>query len=216
MSSKQTIEQRMKLLLLVAFALSGFSSLVYEVVWVRPLQLIFGSTIYAFSTILTSFFIGFAIGAFFIRNYADRTDKPVTVFALIQLGIGLYGLIILWLFGILPSIYLFLDIAGLQFIQFLLLSLVIIIPAILFGALWPIVNKIFVGTTAKEKQGKEIGLLYSANSLGSALGPLAAGFVMVPFFGIKVSAMITACLNIFIGFVLFWYVKITMKGGKRK
>jgi len=49
-----------RILILIAFAISGFTGLVYEVVWVRPLQLIFGSTIYAFSTILTTFFIGFA------------------------------------------------------------------------------------------------------------------------------------------------------------
>ena len=82
-------------LLLFAFMISGMSALIYEVVWARQLQLIFGSTIYAVSTILTTFFVGFAFGAFIIRNYADRTENPLKIFGLLQLGIGLYGLIIL-------------------------------------------------------------------------------------------------------------------------
>ena len=62
-------------LLLIAFAISGFTALVYEVVWSRPLQLIFGSTIYAVSTILTTFFIGFALGSFIFRNISDKTKE---------------------------------------------------------------------------------------------------------------------------------------------
>src|SRR3989338_462713 len=196
-----------KNLILIAFAISGFTALVYEVVWVRPLQLIFGSTIYAFSTILTTFFIGFALGAFMIRNYADKTANPLAIFASLQLGIGLYGLIILWLFSIMTPIYLSLDVAGLQFIQFFLLFLVIIIPATLFGATWPVANHAYT-TNEKEKWGKDIGILYSANSFGSFLGPLAAGFLLIPMIGIRASAIFTASLNLLAAITIFSYIRL--------
>ena len=77
--------------LLWAFAISGFTALVYEIVWSRPLQIIFGSTIYAVSTILTTFFVGFALGSYVLRNVADNSKNPVKLFAMLQLGIGLYG-----------------------------------------------------------------------------------------------------------------------------
>jgi len=184
-------------LILIAFAISGFTALIYEVVWARPLQLIFGSTIYAVSTILTTFFAGFALGSYLFRNFADNSKNPLKLFALIELGIGLYGLIILWLFKSLPSIYLLIaNNSGIQFIQFVLLFLVLIIPATLFGATWPIVTKAY---SKEESIGKDSGNLYAFNSLGSFLGPIIAGFSLIPILGIKTTSILIAFLNMSIG-----------------
>jgi spermidine synthase len=192
-----------KKLLLIVFALSGMSALIYEVVWTRPLQLIFGSTIYAASTILTSFFIGFALGSFIFRNLADRTRSPLRMLAILELGIGLYGLIILSLFKILTPIYLsVLNIPGLQFIQFGLLFLILIIPATLFGATWPVINKAYASL---EKLGKDTGKLYSFNSFGAFVGSIGAGFILIPLFGIRTTSIFVACLNIFIAILIFVY-----------
>jgi len=204
------LNNKLKKLILIAFALSGMTALIYEIVWTRPLQLIFGSTIYAVSTILTTFFIGFALGAFIIRNYADRKENPLKIFGFLQLGIGLYGLIILWLFSILTPIYLSLDVVGLQFIQFFLLFLVIIIPATLFGATWPVVNKIYIDSG---KLGKDAGKLYSFNSFGSFVGPLAAGFLLIPLLGIKATAILVVSINIFIAITIFIFSR-KEKGGE--
>lgn len=102
----------LRILLLIAFALSGMTALIYEVVWARPLQLIFGSTIYAVSTILTTFMLGFALGSYFFRNIADRVNA-VLLFSGLEFGIGVYGLFIFSLFKILPRVYLALEIPGL-------------------------------------------------------------------------------------------------------
>ncbi|HIH39247.1 TPA: hypothetical protein HA219_00780 [Candidatus Woesearchaeota archaeon] len=186
-----------------AFAISGFTALIYEVVWSRPLQLIFGSTIYAVSTILTTFFAGFALGSFLFRDYADNVKNPARLFGLIQLGIGFYGLIILWLFKLLPSIYLPLAIPpGIQFIQFTLLFSIIIIPATLFGATWPIINRAYV---RKEELGKNSGRLYAVNSFGSCLGSLAAGFVLMPLLGIKNTSILAVLTNISLGIIVLIY-----------
>jgi spermidine synthase len=194
-------------LLLTAFAVSGFTALVYEVVWARPLQLIFGSTIYAVSTILTTFFIGFALGSFLFRNVADNVKNPLKLFGLIQLGIGLYGLIILWLFKLLPGIYIpIASIPGIQFIQFALLFTIIIVPATLFGATWPIMNKAYI---REERIGKDVGRLYAWNSFGSFLGPLAAGFLLIPLLGIMATSILVAALNLAVGAII-----LLVYGGK--
>lgn len=203
-----------KNLLLIAFTLSGMSALIYEIVWSRPLQLIFGSTIYAVSTILTTFFVGFALGSYFFRNIADRTKNPILIFAMLEFGIGLYGLVILQIFNILPKFYLALDINGLQFVQFFILFLVLIIPATLFGATWPVVNKAYIGGG---NVGKDAGKLYSFNSFGSAFGPLAAGFILIPLLGIKITSISVALLNLIIAVTLFAYSKeCYLKGASEK
>ena len=65
--------------------ISGMTALIYEVVWTRPLQLIFGSTVYAVSTIVTTFLAGFAIGSYSFRNIADTTKNPIKLFCIILL-----------------------------------------------------------------------------------------------------------------------------------
>jgi len=191
-------------LLLIAFAISGMTALIYEIVWSRPLQLIFGSTIYAVSTILTTFFIGFALGSFLFRNIADRTKNPISLFGFLELGIGIYGLVILSLFKILTPIYLALES---PILNFLLLFIVIIIPATLFGATWPVINNAYVRT---EKIGKDAGELYAFNSLGSFAGPILAGFILIPTIGIRNTSVLVAILNIFIGISML----VISKGGK--
>lgn len=191
--------------ILIIFALSGMTALIYEVIWSRPLQLIFGSTIYAVSTILTTFFIGFSLGSYIFRNIADRTKNPLLLFAILEFGIGLYGLIILQLFKILPSIYLSLtNIPGIQFVQFFLLFLILVIPTTLFGATWPVVNKIYINSN---KLGKDAGKLYSFNSFGSFIGSLAAGFILIPLLGIKTTTIFSASLNILIAILVFLFSK---------
>jgi spermidine synthase len=199
---------KLRNVILLAFALSGMSALIYEIVWTRPIQLIFGSTIYAVSTILTSFMFGFALGSYSFRNIADKARNPLFIFAGIELTIGLYGFFVLGLFKILPSIYLFaLNLPGFQFLQFILVFAVIIIPATLFGATWPIINKAY---SNMEQLGGDTGLLYSLNSLGAVIGSLAAGFLLIPLFGIKKTSLLAASLNLLIAILIFVY----LKGGK--
>ena len=186
-----------KKILLWAFAISGFTALVYEVVWARPLQLIFGSTIYAVSTILTTFFVGFAIGSYLFRNRADASKNAARLFAMLQLGIGIYGLIILGIFKILTPAYLALN---LPILQFLLLFAVIIIPATLFGATWPVLNRAYINLS---QIGKDTGKLYAWNSFGSFFGPIAAGFILIPAIGITSTSIIVAALNILTGIFVF-------------
>lgn len=199
----------LKKLLILAFALSGMTALVYEVVWIRPLQLVFGSTIYAISTMLTTFMMGFALGSYLIRNIADRTKNPVLLFALLEFGIGIYGMIILFIFKILPSIYLSaLGLSGFQFLQFALCFIVLIIPATLFGATWPVANKIYVNLN---NFGKDAGMLYSFNSLGAFVGVIAAGFILIPMLGTRNTSISAAVLNLLIAASVFAYANASNK-----
>jgi predicted membrane-bound spermidine synthase len=55
--------------------------------------------------------------------------------------------------------------------------------------------------------GKDIGRLYSFNSLGGVFGSLGAGFLLIPLLGIQSTALFAASLNILIAFIIFIYVK---------
>ncbi|HLY10729.1 MAG TPA: fused MFS/spermidine synthase, partial [Planctomycetota bacterium] len=87
---------------LVVSALSGFSALVYEVAWTRSLVLSLGSTVYAFTLILTAFILGLAAGSAVSSRLVRRSKRPDVALAAIQGAIGLSALILLPYLGDLP------------------------------------------------------------------------------------------------------------------
>lgn len=187
-------------IILIAFGLSGMAALIYEVVWVRPLSLIFGASIYAFSVILAAFLTGFALGSWAIRKYADRTKEPLELFSFLELGIGIYGILIIFIFRALPA----LDFP--QIFQFVLIFALLIIPASLMGATWPVVHRAFI--KEYENVGKGVGSLYSVNSLGSMGGSILAGFLLIPFLGVLKTSLLAGLINISAAFLIFTYIRL--------
>ncbi|MEA2037336.1 MAG: fused MFS/spermidine synthase [Nanoarchaeota archaeon] len=197
----------LKTLLLTGFFLSGMAALIYEVVWTRPLSLIFGSTIYAVSTMLSAFMAGLALGSYILSKYADKLKNPLYTFAIFEICIGIYGLLIIGLFNILPYPFLWIwnkfnpSFAIFNFIQFILCFLVLLIPTTLMGATWPVVNKAYIKHI--EKVGKGTGTLYSVNSFGAIIGSWMAGFILIPSLGIRASSIFAAILNLIVGIIIF-------------
>lgn len=192
------------------FALSGFIALSYEVIWSRVLALIIGSSVYAFSIMLTTFLIGLAVGASVASRLVDRIRHPVFLFALIEIGVGVTSFIGAYLFNDLP--YVFVQIyrlAGsssfgvLLFARFLIASLVMILPTLLLGALFPLVVKIVSSGESARASGRTVGDAYAANTLGAIAGSFASGFILIPFLGLLGSLRLCSALNFVIAVMLF-------------
>ncbi|MBM3130358.1 MAG: hypothetical protein FJ009_17235 [Chloroflexi bacterium] len=82
-------------LLYIVFLLSGFSGLAYQVIWIRKFGLIFGVTAYATSAVLASFFAGLALGSWLAgRRWSRLPINPLRLYALLEIGIGVYALCI--------------------------------------------------------------------------------------------------------------------------
>jgi spermidine synthase len=83
----------------------------------------------------------------------------------------------------------------------LIFSLIVVLPpTILFGAVWPFINRYYIKDL--NELGSGTGNLYSANSMGSALGAFAGGFIFVPFLGFMGTSVIAALFNIVAGLLL--------------
>ena len=192
-----------KNLLILIFALSGMAALIYEIIWIRPLSLVFGSTVYAVSTIISSFILGLAIGSWLAGKYSDRMKNPLKYFAIFQIGIGTYGILLLPIFGLLPGAYIevynltFPNLYLFQFTQILMAMAIITIPATLMGTTLPLIFKTYSQNFSTI--GYDVGKLDASNSIGAVFGTLAAGFLMLPLLGIQTSILITALINFSIG-----------------
>ena len=88
------------------FIFSGASGLIYEVIWMRQLTLIFGSTVFATSTVLTAFMAGLALGSYYFgRKIDESTQSPLRIYALLEAGIGAFCLVWPLILAALSAIY---------------------------------------------------------------------------------------------------------------
>lgn len=187
-------------LLLIAFAFSGMAALIYELTWIRPLQFIFGSTVYTISIVFAVFMFGLALGSLILSRYVDKIRNLPFIYSLMILGIGLYGVLLLSIFNLLPQAYnklyfLHTNFYLFQVVQFVLVFVVLLIPTTLMGATFPLIAKFYT----REKIGKGIGEVYSANNIGAIFGSFGAGFILIPLLGIKASIITAGSINIALG-----------------
>src|SRR3954464_5967042 len=87
------------------FLLSGASALVYELVWQRLLNLVFGVSTLSVSATLAAFMGGLAAGGLLFGRRADRTPRPLRLYAALELGIGVRGLLVPPGFAALTDLY---------------------------------------------------------------------------------------------------------------
>lgn len=193
-----------------AFGLSGLSALIYEVVWFRALSLVLGSTTYALSTMLATFMGGLSIGAYIGGIIADKAKRPVLMFSFLEGMIAVLALIVLPVINLLPPVYakLFytfhLSFETFSLAQFLLCSLIMFPPTILMGATFPMVCRIcYVG----DGIGRETGSVYAINTVGAIAGSILAGFVLIPYFGLKAANIVAALLNLLVAAVVIVLVR---------
>ncbi|PIV41694.1 MAG: hypothetical protein COS26_03185 [Candidatus Nealsonbacteria bacterium CG02_land_8_20_14_3_00_40_11] len=192
-------------IILIAFIFSGTAALIYQVAWIRPLHFVFGSTIYTVSIIFAVFMTGLALGSWLVSKYVDKLSNLPKTYALMELGIGLYGVLLLSIFSLIPDIYrsiypFYQNFYLFEFTQFLSIFIILLIPTTLMGATFPVVAKFYTG----EKIGKGIGEIYSANNLGAILGSFLAGFILIPILGIKSTIIFAGVINILIAFLILF------------
>ncbi|WP_291987809.1 fused MFS/spermidine synthase [Luteitalea sp.] len=190
-------------LLLVLFFLSGFCALIYQTLWLRLLSLIFGVTVYAASTVLASFMSGLAIGSLMAGLVAERTRRPLRLFGIAELLVGITALLTPWALDAVTGLYIdwYPSLAGnlgqLTLVRFLLSFSVLLVPTVLMGATLPLVLKSALG--GSRDVGQKIGLLYGINTTGAIVGALLAGFVLIPGIGVQAAFRLAAVINALIG-----------------
>lgn len=186
-------------LLFLVFALSGISGLIYEVIWARQLALIFGATSPAITTVLTSFMLGLALGSYAAGHYAARLENPLRAYALIELGIGAYGVAFPFLLDLLTMAYIPLfrvlieTPLTLGTVRFALVLLLLLPSTVLMGASLPVMARALIQDPLR--MGREAGILYGLNTLGAAGGVYLTTFFLIPRVGLTGGWLSAAALN---------------------
>jgi len=185
---------------MVIFAVSGFCSMAYEVIWTRLLGLIVGPTTYSFTIVLVTFILGLALGSMFFGYLADRTGRAVWLLVCTQAGAALFALGVSQLLGgsqlfFAKLLFSFKDhFVLLNLAKTVTLFLFMILPTFCLGATFPLVGKIY--TQSMSRLGWSIGFAYTINTAGAVLGSFCAGFVLIPLLGKEKSLSIVIALQL--------------------
>lgn len=195
-------------LITIGLGVSGFTSFAYEIYWTRSLVFILGNSVYAFSTMLSAFLSGIALGGWLVRFVMPRLQDRVALFGWIQVLIGTLSALalpLLFALGDLQSLNEYLirtsdSAVPLVLAGFALSFLVMLIPATLIGATFPLAGHICVRN--RGETGAAVGRLYAVNTLGNVVGALAPGVILLAWLGIQKGILAMATLNLLIGFAV--------------
>lgn len=196
----------------VCLFLAGFSTILYEVVWTRLLTMVLSSSTYAFTTILFTFLIGMAIGSLFVSLWLKYSKNTVFWICFFQLFLCMSIAGTVYFQNRIPLLFYqrFKEIShsftNISLLQFFISSLLLLTPACLIGASFPLLLKY---STESLTRPSRIGRLYAFNAMGNVLGALAASLVILPFLGIQKSIIAGISIHVCICLLLAFTSRIS-------
>ncbi|MDH5196116.1 MAG: fused MFS/spermidine synthase [Gemmatimonadota bacterium] len=192
-------------LLLTVAAGTAIASFLYEVAWIRMLALLLSSATHAFEIMLSAFILGLALGAFWVRRGADGWKHPVRALGIIQFVMGCAALATLllyqeaygWMVWLMQT-FARTDAGYVGFsVGRYAISLAIMLPATFCaGATLPLITRVLLTRGVGEAA---IGRVYGVNTLGSIVGVVLAGLILLPLIGLKALLITGAALDIALG-----------------
>lgn len=203
--SEQRVIAAVRPFLFTVFFVSGATGLVFELLFRYLLHLSLGVTHYSVGIVLSVFMAGLGIGSLLFGRIADRSRRLLLLFGLLELGIGLLGLLLIGISGYLDSMYVSFSASmgdpesqGLL-IKTCLAGLFLLPLTVLMGGTLPVLGK----------SGAPLGLLYGINTLGGGVGTLGVSFALLGTLGTARTMLLFSLISIGIGFLSIVFQKRT-------
>ena len=184
--------------MLALFVGSGCAALIYEVVWFQMLQLSLGSSAVSLGVLLGTFMGGMCLGSWLFPKKVDAKHHPLKVYAYLEIGIGICGVLILVVVPLLGSVYT--AIAGTGqfsvFLRGLVAAIVLLPPTLMMGATLPAISR---WVEATPRGVSWLGFFYGGNIAGAVVGCLVAGFYLLRVFDMTITTFVAVALNAIVG-----------------
>ncbi|MCK5662698.1 MAG: fused MFS/spermidine synthase, partial [Thiotrichaceae bacterium] len=183
-SSQEFTLDRMGKLALVVLAASGAIALASEVLWTRAMEIMIGNSTYAFAMIVVFYLLGIAAGSWAMSLIVNRLKSLSLWLAGLQLGMGIWTVIALILFGFISknlSQYSNTPILITSLFWHYLQAVSLLFPLAFFsGATFPLATKM-IAPKSEDAEGVLIARAYAWNTMGAVFGSLIAGFGIAAF-----------------------------------
>jgi spermidine synthase len=185
-------------ILLILFAGSGCAALIYEIVWFQLLQLAIGSSAVSLGALLGTFMGGMCLGSILLPKKISARHHPLRVYAYLELGIGVLGLLVLWAIPVLDRVYAAVASLGLQgvFLRAVVAAVCLLPPTLLMGASLPAIAR-WIETTPSGISW--LGFFYGGNIAGAVFGCLLAGFYLLRVYDMAFTTYVAVFVNAAVG-----------------
>ncbi|MBN2445001.1 MAG: fused MFS/spermidine synthase [Spirochaetales bacterium] len=195
---------------IIAFTISGFVSLAYEVTWGRMIAMYVIGTVYSFSLMLAVYLTGLVVGAMLASAWIRRRGASLALFGWLEMGIGLLAVLSLFVFPRLSGLKINALFGGYNMgtgiLYESLLSFITLFPVtVAIGAVFPVAVSLYSSEHAA-KVGFKISRIAALNTVGSILGSLLAGFVIIPWLGLQHTVIALAAINVALGLAAVWFI----------
>lgn len=201
---------RTRRLALALIAVTAFASLLYEIAWTRVLVLVVGSSTYAFTTILAAFLAGIGLGSLFAVGRGRPVRELLLGAAFVQAGIAVMASLLFPFFRGLP-IYIvatmqvgFLSAVDLLSLHALAVIVVVLPAAFGMGLSFPLLAEL--AARRDGGAGGEAGRAYFANTIGSIVGSVLTGFVLIHLLGSERTLVVGVVVNAVAAAVIVWWL----------
>jgi spermidine synthase len=179
---------------------TGATGLVYEVAWQRYLATLLGSHAEATAAVLGLFLAGLSGGYALFGGVSRRARSVLRVYGFVEAGIGVWALAFPLSFAGVQALSLALPAGGgaLAFaVDVGLAALLVLPPTLLMGGTIPLLTQGLSRDLADATRFH--AWVYACNTAGACLGALAAGFVLLPVFGLSAVVLAMGAVNVAVG-----------------
>ena len=196
---------RLLRIVLLAALITGLSSFIYEVIWIRMLSMVLSASTHAFELMLSAFITGLAFGGYWIRKRSGSGDQGLLLAGRIQILMGVAAFLTIPLYNsTFDAMAFFLNAFARSDPGYLLfnlsshlIALAVMLPTtFLAGMTLPLFTGILL---ARGHGEKSVGQVYAWNTAGAIAGALLALFVLMPRLGIEGGIFVGSCLDILVG-----------------
>ena len=191
--------------MLILFAASGFSALIYEVVWFQLLTLAIGSTAVSLAILLAAFMGGLFLGSSGFARFAPRSN-PLRSYAALEFGIALFGLLVLVGMPLIGRIYIAAVVPGLpdMLLRGAMATFCMLPPTILMGASLPAIARWVEAAYGTTPRGVSWwGFLYGVNTGGAVFGCLFAGFYLLRIYNTATATYVAMAINLAVALISY-------------
>ncbi len=194
--------------LLLLFIGSGCAALIYEVVWYQLLQLVIGSSAVSLAVLLGTFMGGLCLGSLGYARVASARRHPLKMYALLEAGIGVIGLLELLIVPVVGSAYS--SWAGSGTLGIVLRAVAagvcLLPPTLLMGATLPALAR-WIELTPRGVSW--LGFFYAGNTAGAVLGAILAGFYLLRVYDMPTATFVAVALNAGVALLAFLLARAT-------
>src|SRR5438128_3315699 len=193
------IAPQLRRIALVLLALTAFASLLDEIAWTRVLVMIVGGSTYAFTLVLLVFLLGIGAGSAVVARRSAPASETAADAAVAQAVTAAGAGLLFVVFGVLPRyIIAVFQTQSLGATERLIamgvaVGAVVLIPALGMGMTFPLLTDLVAPRHVA--RGADVGRAYALNTLGSIVGAVLTGFVLVATLGTDVTLRIGVAIN---------------------